>query len=194
MIIGLIGGIGSGKSTVLEYLKRQYHADIIEADKVAKDIMKPGYEVFEQIKLTFPEVIKDQAIDDEKLAEVVFQDKNKLNQLNSITHPGPIDEIIKRIEQSKAEIIVVESAILIGSGIENRCDEIWFVFCEHDKRINRLMKDRGYSKEKAESIMKSQPADEEYNLYADEFIDNSYTIEDTEEKIDLILSTLPCNC
>ena len=192
MIIGVMGGVGSGKSTVLNYLENNYEANIIEADKVAKEVMLPGNDVYNEIVKTFPEVIADNKIDSKKLAEIVFNDKEQLEKLNSITHPGAVKEIVSRIKSSKNRIIVVESAILLGSGVEQYCDELWFVFCNRDTRINRLMQTRGYSKEKCISVIESQPADEEYNKVADEFIDNSYSEENTREQIDLILNTSAC--
>ena len=192
MIIGVMGGVGSGKSTVLNYLENNYEANIIEADKVAKEVMLPGNDVYNEIVKTFPEVIVDNKIDSKKLAEIVFNDKEQLEKLNSITHPGAVKEIISRIKSSKKRIIVVESAILLGSGVEQYCDELWFVFCNRDTRIKRLMQTRGYSKEKCISVIESQPADEEYNKVADEFIDNSYSEENTREQIDLILNTSAC--
>lgn len=193
MVIGLIGGIGSGKSTVLNYLKRNYDAYIIQSDHVAKEVMLPGNQVFEQISETFPQVIVDGKIDNERLSKIVFSDKEKLDLLNAITHPGTVAEIISRINGSDNNIIVVESALLIGSGVEQYCDEIWFVYCEIEKRIDRLMKDRGYSRDKAERIIRNQPSDDEYNTYADEFIDNTYSVEKTKEQIDLLLSMQECS-
>ena len=192
MIIGVMGGVGSGKSTVLNYLENNYEANIIEADKVAKEVMLPGNDVYNEIVKTFPEVIADNKIESKKLAEIVFNDKEQLEKLNSITHPGAVKEIVSRIKSSKNRIIVVESAILLGSGVEQYCDELWFVFCNRDTRIKRLMQTRGYSKEKCISVIESQPADEEYNKVADEFIDNSYSEENTREQIDLILNTSAC--
>ena len=192
MIIGVMGGVGSGKSTVLNYLENNYEANIIEADKVAKEVMLPGNDVYNEIVKTFPEVIVDNKIDSKKLAEIVFNDKEQLEKLNSITHPGTVKEIVSRIKSSKNRIIVVESAILLGSGVEQYCDELWFVFCNRDTRIKRLIQTRGYSKEKCISVIESQPADEEYNKGADEFIDNSYSEENTREQIDLILNTSAC--
>ena len=192
MIIGVMGGVGSGKSTVLNYLENNYEANIIEADKVAKEVMLPGNDVYNEIVKTFPEVIADNKIDSKKLAEIVFNNKEQLEKLNSITHPGAVKEIVSRIKSSKNRIIVVESAILLGSGVEQYCDELWFVFCNRDTRIKRLIQTRGYSKEKCISVIESQPADEEYNKVADEFIDNSYSEENTREQIDVILNTSAC--
>ncbi len=192
MIIGVIGGVGSGKSTVLDYLEKQYGADIIKSDDVAKELMLPGKEIFQKVAEEFPEVVDENGINKEKMATLIFNNEERRKEINSISHPATIQEIRKRMKESQADIVVVESALLIGTGLEEECDEIWFVFCERDKRIKRLMESRGYSKEKSESIIDKQPTDEEYNLVADEFLDNSYAPVDTQEKIDIILSTLPC--
>ena len=157
MIIGLMGGVGSGKSTVLNYLRDQYNAEIIQSDMVAKEVMKPGFEAFNEIKQAFPDVISDNAINNNRLAGIVFNDKEKLKQLNSITHPATVKEIISRINSSSKNIIVVESAILPGSGLEEICDELWFVFCEKETRIKRLMDSRGYTMEKALNIITENP-------------------------------------
>lgn len=209
MVIGIIGGVGSGKSTVLDYLANNYNAHIIQADIVAKEIMEPGYSAYNEICDAFPDAIDNSGINKEKLANIVFNNKEKLILLNSITHPATIEEIISRITKSTSQdsdkkndgfkstdysnIIVVESAILPGTGIEDYCDELWYVYCEKEKRITRLMNNRGYSREKAESIIANQPSEEEYNRMADEFIDNSYSENETHEKIDIILSLLPCS-
>lgn len=192
MVIGLMGGIGSGKSTVLDYLEDRYDAYIIQSDHVAKEIMTPGFKVFEQIKKAFPEVIENEKINNEKLSSIVFNDKDKLNILNSITHPGTVEEILNRIKNSNKKIIVVESALLLGSGLESDCDELWYVYCEHNERVKRLVENRGYSVEKSEDIISNQPSDEEYNRFADEFIDNTYSVEKTREQIDMILSNNEC--
>ncbi len=192
MIIGLMGGIGCGKSTVLNYLEQTYNAYIIEADKVAKEIMNPGNAVYNKIADNFSEAIRDGNIDRNILADIVFHDKEKLTLLNAITHPGTIDEIKSRIRQADDNMIVIESAILPGSGLEEYCDELWFVYCELEERIRRLMKYRSYSREKCLEIIKNQPGDEEYNTYADEYIDNTYSENNTKEQIDIILQKANC--
>lgn len=193
MVIGLMGGIGSGKSTVLNYLESNYNAYIIQSDFVAKEIMTSGHDVFEKICDIFPEAVSENEIDSKKLSEIVFADEEKLKLLNSITHPATVKEIAGRIKESKEDIVVVESALLIGSGLEKYCDEIWFVFCEMQKRIERLINDRGYTREKAESIIAKQLSDDEYNASADEFIDNTYSVEKTREQVDMLLSMQPCS-
>lgn len=192
MVIGLMGGVGCGKSTVMDYLHQTYYACIIEADKVAKEIMTTGNHVYNQIVDTFPEAIKNGVIDNILLANIVFNNQAKLEKLNAITHPGTINEILDRINNAKSELIIIESAILLGSGLEEYCDELWFVYCDYNTRIERLINSRGYSREKCISIINNQPSDEEYNTYADEFIDNSNTENETKEQIDFILAKRYC--
>lgn len=183
MVIGLMGGVGSGKSTVLDFFANKYDAEIIQTDHVAKEMMAPGKEPFDEINKAFPYVIEDGIINNTKLAEVVFSDKVALNKLNSITHPATINETIKRINESNKKYVVVESALLIGTGIEEHCDELWTVVCDKETRINRLISDRGYSREKAESIISNQMSDDEFMQYADVVIDNSNSTKYTYEQI-----------
>ena len=192
MVIGVIGGVGSGKSTVLDYLEKNYLACVIKADDVAKQIMEYKTEVFCKIADCFPEVICGQKIDAEKLAQIVFSDSSKRELLNSITHPGTIKAINQRIAGSKAELTVVEAALLLGTGIEHQCDELWYIYCNEATRIRRLMENRNYSMEKAKNIIKSQPSDEDYRKACTNVIDNSGSVEDMKEQIDRLLCILSC--
>ena len=103
MVIGIIGGIGSGKSEVLKYFDNKYGADIIEADKVTKELMVPGTDMYNEVQKNFPEAFDENGLNKEKMAELVFNDPVKLDKLNNITHPATIDEIIRRIGESKAK-------------------------------------------------------------------------------------------
>lgn len=194
MVIGLMGGVGSGKSTVLDYLEKNYNAYIIQSDIVAKEIMKKGYEAYDIIRENFGECFDGEKINRDKLAKVVFEDENWLKLLNSITHPATVNEIIKRVNNAQNEdMIIVESALLVESGLHKICTDLWYVYCDEKKRVERLIDNRGYSREKAYSIINNQPREEDYNSLADEFIDNSYDIGHTKEQIDLLLSMMECS-
>ena len=193
MVVGMMGGVGSGKSTVLNYLEKHYRAYVIKSDDVAKELMQKGQKLCKEVLAAFPEADNHGEIDSDRLAQIVFQNRDKLNTLNQITHPATIAEIIRRIKKSSAEIIVIESALMLGSGMEDICDELWLVYCDKMQRINRLRKFRGYSEEKAEHIIQNQPDDNSYNQFADEFIDNSYSVEKTIEQIDYIMAKANCN-
>lgn len=192
MVIGIIGGVGSGKSAVLNYFDNKYGAEIIEADKVTKELMTEGSAMYEEVKQTFPEAFDENGLNKELMADLVFNDPVKLDKLNAITHPATIDEIIRRISASKAKYILLETALIIDTIGEDLCDELWFVYCEKNERIRRLIDDRGYSKEKAKAIIANQPSDDEYNTICDEFIDNTYSFDKTKEQIDFALVSAVC--
>jgi len=192
MVIGVMGGIGSGKSEVLNYMETKHHATIIEADKIAHDILLNDESVKSQAKKIFPDAFNGDEIDTDKMADIVFNDPNKLEALNSLTHPPTINEIINQITNAKSKYVVVESALFLGEEVADLTDELWFIYCDKKERINRLVKTRGYSKEKAVAIIANQPNDEDYNSAADEFIDNTGDFDKTIEQVDFALSTMEC--
>lgn len=194
MIIGVTGGVGSGKSSIMRVLGEK-GAHLIIADDVAKELQEPGNECYKLIIDNFGErILSDETstnglapIDRKKLASVVFADDKKLELLNSLTHPQVKTEILRRIDQIYSEdpdaLIAIEAALLIQAGYLDMLDELWVITCDHDIRVERLMSSRDYSREKAESIMASQMSDEEYSSYADFVLDNSGTHAQTKRKI-----------
>lgn len=192
MVIGVMGGIGSGKSEILNYMETKHHATIIEADKIARDILLNDESVKSQAKKLFPDAFNGDEIDTDKMADIVFNDPNKLEALNSLTHPPTINEIINQITNAKSKYVVVESALFLGEEVADLTDELWFIYCDKKERINRLVKTRGYSKEKAVAIIANQPNDEDYNSAADGFIDNTGDFDKTIEQVDFALSTMEC--
>lgn len=187
-----MGGIGSGKTEVLNYMETKHHATIIEADKIAHDILLNDESVKSQAKKIFPDAFNGDEVDTDKMADIVFNDPNKLEALNSLTHPPTINEIINQITNAKSKYVVVESALFLGEEVADLTDELWFIYCDKKERINRLVKTRGYSKEKAVAIIANQPNDEDYNSAADEFIDNTGDFDKTIEQVDFALSTMEC--
>ena len=129
-VIGVTGGVGSGKSVILSILEKEYGAQTILADLVAHDLMEPGAKSYMEIVETFGDSIlqEDGAIDRQKLGSIVFADEKKLEQLNGITHPNVKEEIKRRIakirKKGEASMIVLEAALLIESGYEDIYDEL----------------------------------------------------------------------
>ena len=192
MVIGVMGGIGSGKSEVLKYMQDKHNAVIIEADKIAHDILFNDEKVKVEVKKIFPEAFDGDEINSDKIAEIAFNDPNKLDALNELTHPPTINEIIKQISNAITKYVVVESALFLGEEVADLTDELWFIYCDKKERIRRLVETRGYSKEKAVAIIANQPNDEDYNSAADEFIDNTGSFDKTIEQVDFALSTMEC--
>lgn len=192
-VIGVTGGVGSGKSVILSILEKEYGAQTILADLVAHDLMEPGAKSYMEIVETFGESIlqEDGTIDRQKLGSIVFADEKKLEQLNGITHPNVKEEIKRRIakirKKGEASMIVLEAALLIESGYKDIYDELWYIYVNRETRYERLKEGRGYTKEKTDSIMNNQLSEEEFRAHAQVIIDNSYDIEQTKKQIHEIL-------
>ena len=185
IVVGLTGGIGSGKSYVLNWFKEYAYIPTFEADKVAKDLMMPPHSIYKDVVKEFgdsilssDETVKEgdeiyPLIDREALRRIVMNDEEALARLNSIVHPGVKKFFKDYIASDVSDIVIIESAILLQDGYDEICDEIWYVRANADIRCERIMKSRGYSYEKAQSFMKNQPGDDYYLEHADLVIDNS---------------------
>jgi len=189
-VIGLTGGIASGKSTVTALLKEK-GAVIIDADKIAREIMSKGEPAwFEVLNYFGDEILNNDRsdIDRKKLAHIVFSDKAKLEVLNNITHPKIIEEIKRQVEEYKKagkKIIVIDAALLIETGLDKIADEVWVVAANEDIQLQRLMaREKDITKDEALKRIKSQMPLAEKLKFADRVIDNNSSIEETKKQVD----------
>ncbi|MDE4541500.1 dephospho-CoA kinase [Thermoanaerobacterium sp. R66] len=190
-VIGLTGGIASGKSTVSSILK-SLGAVIIDADVVSREIMIKGTDTYNILVSVFGREIlrKDGEIDRRKLGNLVFADKEKLNKLNEITHP----EIIKRIKdiieeerkKGKEKAIVLDAALLIEMKLFNMVDEVWLVVVDKKTQIRRLMKRDNLSYKDALNRIKSQMSIEDKMKYADFIINNCKDFNAIKRQVELL--------
>ena len=184
MIIGLTGGIASGKSTVSKYLAEKGFK-VYDADKIAKDISGKK-SVQEEIILTFGNEILDENgnVDRKKLKEIVFGDKEKLKQLNAIIHPKVIDFYKELKEKNTDKIIIFDVPLLFESGIDKFCDKILVVISDYEIQLDRIVERDKIDRELAEKIIKSQLSNEERIKKADVVIENNSSLEDLFEKVE----------
>lgn len=188
MIIAITGSISCGKSSVSSYLKKKYK--IIDADKIGHRILE-DIEVLEKIKEKFTDsVLVDEKIDRKKLGELVFSSKEKLEELNAITHPIIRKKIIEEISNQKEKFIFLDIALLYEANFVDLVDEVIVVHCDYDTQVERLMKRNNFSKEEAVMRINSQMLSAEKSKRADYVIDNSSTLENTYEQVDEILDIL----
>lgn len=192
-VIGITGGVGCGKSLVMEEFAKTYPAWIIKADDVAKELMKKNGTAWTKIRDVFGKAIltDDGEIDRKQLAGIVFHNKNKLMVLNSIVHPSVKKKIMEdvtkyRIEDSR-KYCLVEAALLIEDHYEVICDEFWYIYSDEAVRRERLKSSRGYSDEKIDSMLKNQLSEEKFRQACRYTIDNSKSMTDTMEQIKKIL-------
>lgn len=177
-VIGITGGVGAGKSTVLEYLEKVCGAFVIQADKVGHKVMEQGERCYGAVLELFGNHILDENknIDRSAIADVVFKDKEMLKKLNGLIHPAVKAYILERLEEEKESgrsLFVVEAALLLEDHYEVFCDEVWYIHTDAEIRIERLMKSRGYTREKACSIIKNQASEKFFREHADCVIENN---------------------
>lgn len=192
-IIGLTGGIGSGKSLVAGILKEKYGAYVVNTDSIAKEQMKPGGISYPGIVAFFGNGIlaEDGTIDSSKLSKIVFNDKEKLYKLNQLTHPNVLAEVMEKINKAKASgmypYFIIESALMIESGYDAKCDEVWYVRSSEEVRRKRLKAERGYTDEKIDIIFKSQSKDEDFLRRYKKVINNNDDIPSLEKQVAIFL-------
>ena len=197
IILGITGGVGSGKSKVLYELREKYHAYVVECDKLAHQLMLPGNIIYNKIIDVFGKDVLETDppyyINRKKLGDIVFNDKEKLENLNSISHPlvkEKVRELISEQKQLNSELFVIEAALLIEDGYSEICDEIWYIWVNKEERIRRLMDSRNYTREKCLSIFKNQQEDIFYQTYTDATIDNSKSFDYTSKQLKDLLNNL----
>ena len=194
-IIGITGGVGAGKTQILEYLNNKYGATICMADEVGKKLQKKGTECFDEIVAHFGEKILDEKgeLDRTKLSDIVFADRVELSVLNGIVHPKVKEEIQKKIareERKSTNLMLIEGALLIEDHYEELCEEFWYIYTEPEIRRARLKESRGYSDEKIDAIFRKQCTDAEFRTHCAQVIDNNSTKEAVYERVDILLGKL----
>ncbi len=188
MIIGITGGVGAGKSTVIGYMRDRYECYGILADDVARDWQGKGEDVYNKIVDRFGVGILDESgeIDRNKLASIAFADESNVVSLNKIVHPAvrrKIEELIAENKESYKHI-ALEAALLVEARYEDIYDELWYIKTGDDLRIDRLKANRGYSEERCRNIMGNQLSDDEYKAAADYIIVNDGDINSLYAQID----------
>ena len=187
-VLGITGGVGSGKSEVLRYMEEEYGAVVCQLDEVAKALQKKGTDCYDKIIEQFGLGVtgENEELDRKKLAAIIFQDENKRRILNGIVHP----EVKKWVEQDIIEkkkrgvpLYVIEAALLPEAGYEDICQEMWYIYTEESVRRERLKKSRGYSDETISRMIRSQSPESVFRKACHIVIDNSGTFERTKKQI-----------
>ncbi len=189
-IIGITGGIGSGKTEILSYIKEKYNCKVILADQVAHKVKEPGQKCYEElIKLLGEDILTDnKRIDHVKMAAKIFADKSILKQVNDLIHPAVkvyiLSEITQAVKAQQLDFLFIEAALLIEDGYIDIVDELWYIYAVEEIRRNRLKQSRSYSDEKIDGILKSQLSDENYRKHCKVLIDNSGNLQDAFWQVD----------
>jgi len=187
LVVGLTGGICSGKSTVAAMFAR-LGAAVIDADRVAHELQEPGQPLYEAIVSAFGrEVVgEDGRIDRRKLGAMVFADPKARARLEDILHPAIVEECERRIQQagtSGAAVCLLDAALLIESGRHARFDMVIVVEASQAVQIDRMMARMGLSRDEALQRIRSQMPREEKRRHASLVIENGGPLEETERQV-----------
>ncbi|HWT26322.1 MAG TPA: dephospho-CoA kinase [Mobilitalea sp.] len=192
-VIGITGGIGSGKSLVTKLLMERYGALVINTDQIAKDQMEPGGASYDVVVNYFGNGIlsEDGSINRARLSEIVFNDKDKRLMINRLTHPIVLEAVGKELLAAKSNgsipYAVIETALMIESGYDTTCDEVWYVYSPEVERRSRLKESRDYSDEKIDSIFASQSKDADFRKRYSKVIENTGDISYIEKQVERLL-------
>ena len=185
LVVGLTGNIGCGKSSLSDIFRAE-GIKIIDADIIARDVLKKYPEILEKVKIEFGAGFFDWRGDYRKaLARIVFSDDEKLIQLNKLTHPVIRQKVSDEIEEYKSqneEIVILDAALLVESDYLNFIDKLLVVTCKENIQIERIIARDNCSIEEALGRIKSQMSQENKVKYADYVIDNSATLSELRKK------------
>ncbi len=207
IVIGVTGGIGSGKSEILRYLKEKYGSRVLLSDELAKEMEAPGGALYQPLIALLKEACEDGAEQQEVkkkllcedgnlntavVASLIFQKKGLLQKVNELVHPAVCRSILEEIEKEREtgeyRFFVVESALLIESSLISDMDTVWYIYCNEDVRRQRLKSSRGYSDEKIEGIIRKQQTEEAFREACDVVIDNSGDLQSAYAQIDAAIN------
>jgi len=194
IVIGLTGGIAAGKSTVSKMLRRA-GARVWDADRVSREVVKPGRPGADALRRTFGEAIflPDGTLDRRELARTVFGNQEALTKLNRALHPLillDMEVTLARWEKEGAKLAVVDAPLLFESGADKACDEVWVVSCGADEQVRRLMARDGMDLAQAQERIAAQMPDSERRRRARRVIDTLQPEADVERYVRVLVEEL----
>ena len=191
-VIGLTGGIASGKSTITNYIESK-GIPVIDGDRVSREVVLPGSEALMKIEEEFGKeyILSDGTLDRKKMGKNVFNNPEERKKLEGILHPIIRNEFIKKINEYKKnpeiKIVLLDAALLIESKMTDLTDSLWLVYADKEVQIKRVMARDNVSEDVALSIINSQMLLSDKKKYADEIIDNNKSFLEVYEKVDNLL-------
>ena len=186
-LIGLTGGVGSGKSTVAGIL-RDLGADVVDADEASHAVYAPGTPGFDAVVREFgPEYVRGGQVDRERLGRLVFEDGDARGRLNAIVHPLVRDWMAERTREAAergAEVVIQDVPLLYENGLEDLFSSVVLVYVPEDVQLERLVEGRGLDEDRARAMIAAQMPIDEKRRRAHHVIDNSGTREETRRQVE----------
>ena len=192
-LVGLTGGVGSGKSTVAEMM-RELGAEVVDADEATHAVYEPGNPGFDAVVREFGEAYVDAGrIDRSRLGELVFRDDDARRRLNSIVHPLVRDWMAQRTAEAAergAEVVVQDVPLLFENGLERLFSSVVLVYVPEELQVERLVSGRGFAPERARAMIAAQMPIENKRGLAHHVINNSGTREETQAQVKAVWKQL----
>lgn len=192
--IGITGGVGAGKSTILDYMEKNANARILKADDIAKELCETNDTVKEKLKSLFYGADcfdAEDKMDRERVAQIIFGDNAKRAQMEAIIHPAVKQYVLEQAEKEKIsgqhDYLILEAALLIEEHYDEICDELWYVYTSEANRRARLKESRHYTDEKIDRIFANQLSEQEYRVRCKAEIDNNESKEKTIQNLQRVL-------
>lgn len=191
-IIGLTGGIGTGKSTVSNFL-REHNFAIVDADKISREVVEPGKPLLKELEEAFgSEIInEDGSLNRKGLAAIVFNDVEQRKLMDSIMHKEILAEMRRKMEEYQQagthQGIIIDAPLLFEIGLEKWCGQVWLVTADMDIRIQRVCARDNAKPEEVEARIRNQMSDDEKIRLSDVILDNSGTLEDLHNQLKKLL-------
>lgn len=184
-VIGVTGNIACGKTAVMRRLA-EHGAVTIDGDVVYRELTGPDSSLVRTLAERFGQhiVAADGSLNRPELGRIVFSDAAALRDLDHLTHPAVIDEVVRRIGAAQTDVVATDGVKLIESGMGDRCDEVWVVTCSPLRQRERLMARNGLSAEEADRRIAAQPLLEKKLANADVVIDNKGSLDDLRDRVD----------
>lgn len=191
VVIGLTGGIASGKSTVSNMIKK-LGITVVDADEISRDVVKIGKPAYNQIVDVFGVDIlqQDHTLDREKLGALIFSDQKRREQLNKIVHPEVRKEMLRQVEKERKQglrAVVLDIPLLFESKLTYMVDKTLLVYVDEQTQLERLMQRNGYTETEAKLRIQSQLPLKDKRKLADEIIDNNGSLENTQTQLEAVL-------
>ncbi|WP_017319036.1 dephospho-CoA kinase [Mastigocladopsis repens] len=185
-IIGLTGGIATGKTTVANYLASAYNLPILDGDIYAREAVAVGSPILQEIAQRYGKniLLADGNLNRQKLGEIIFNNQQERNWVEGLIHPYVRDRFLKEISLSPAQTLVLVVPLLFEAQMTDLVTEIWVVSCSEEQQLQRLIQRNNLSQQQAQVRIKSQIPLAEKIARADVVLDNSFTLEGLLKQID----------
>ncbi len=188
-VIGLTGGIATGKTTVADYLADAYNLPILDADIYAKEAVAVNSPLLEQIVKRHGEqiLLEDGSLNREKLGEIIFNQQQERLWIDDLIHPYVGDRLSLAIKETSAETLVAAVPLLFEAGMTDLVTEIWVVTCSKKQQLERLIQRNQLTLEQAQARINSQIPLTEKTKKADIVLDNNSNIEKLLQQVDIAI-------